>query len=103
MDQPDELTQFGQYLERRSPGRRTSIDYVSDVRQFAASCHKPWREVNVHDIDVFVDQQHPAGLSAANVKRRVAALRVFFDFLAEETGDLARLNPVRFKRHAGKQ
>lgn len=103
MDQPDELTQFGQYLERRSPGRRTSIDYVSDVRQFAASCHKPWREVTLHDIDAFVDQQHQAGLSAATVKRRVAALRVFFDFLAEETGDLAWPNPVHFKRHAGKQ
>ena len=103
MDQCNELTQFAQYLERRSPGRRTHIDYVSDVRQFAAGCSKPWREVTLHDIDAFVDQQHQAGLSAATVKRRVAALRVFFDFLAEESGDLAWPNPVRFKRHAGKQ
>ena len=103
MDQCNELTQFAQYLERRSPGRRTHIDYVSDVRQFAAGCSKPWREVTLHDIDAFVDQQHQAGLGAATVKRRVAALRVFFDFLAEESGDLAWPNPVRFKRHAGKQ
>jgi integrase/recombinase XerC len=103
MDQRNELTQFAQYLQRRSPGRRTAIDYVSDVRQFAASCSKPWHEVTMHDIDAFVDQQHQAGLSAATVKRRVAALRVFFDFLAEESDDLAWPNPVRFKRHAGKQ
>ena len=102
MDQCNELTQFAQYLERRSPGRRTCIDYVSDVRQFAAGCSKPWHDVTMHDIDAFVDQQRQAGLSPATVKRRVAALRVFFDFLAEDSGDLAWPNPVRFKRHAGK-
>ena len=56
----------------------------------------------MHDIDAFVDQQRQKGLSAATIKRRVAALKVFFDFLAEEKGDLSWPNPVRFKRHAGK-
>jgi site-specific recombinase XerD len=103
MDEPDRLAQFTQYLERRAPGRRTTALYVSDVRQFAAVICKPWREITLHDIDTFVDQQRQIGLSAATVKRRVAALKVFFDFLAEETGDLSWANPVRFKRHAGKQ
>jgi site-specific recombinase XerD len=103
MVEPDRLKQFAQYLERRAPGRRTTILYVSDVRQFAAVNRKPWREISMSDIDTFVDQQRQAGLSAATVKRRVAALKVFFDFLAEETGDLHWANPVRFKRHAGKQ
>lgn len=103
MDESDRLAQFAHYLERRAPGRRTTILYVSDVRQFAAVICKPWREMTMHDIDTFVDQQRQAGLSAATVKRRVAALKVFFDFLAEETGDLSWPNPVRFKRHAGKQ
>ena len=103
MDEPDRLAQFTQYLERRAPGRRTTALYVSDVRQFAAVICKPWREITMHDIDTFVDQQRQIGLSAATVKRRVAALKVFFDFLAEETGDLSWANPVRFKRHAGKQ
>ncbi len=97
------IIQFEQYLQRRAPGRRTAIDYVSDVRQFANLCAKPWLEVTVQDIDAFVDQQRQQGLSAATVKRRVAALKVFFDFMAEETGQLAWPNPVRFKRHAGKQ
>lgn len=103
MDEPERLEQFAQYLERRAPGRRTTVLYVSDVRQFAAVIGKPWRKIAMQDIDAFVDQQRQAGLSAATVKRRVAALKVFFDFLAEETGDLSWANPVRFKRHAGKQ
>jgi site-specific recombinase XerD len=94
---------FRQYLQRRAPGRRTSIDYVSDVRQFVSYCTKPWTDVTMHDVDAFVDQQRQANLGAATIKRRVAGLKVFFDFLAEESGDLSWPNPVRFKRHAGKQ
>jgi len=101
--QTKDIEQFGQYLQRRAPGRRTAIDYVSDVRQFAIVCSKPWREVTMQDIDAFVDDQRQAGLGAATIKRRVAGLKVFFDFLAEESGDLSWPNPVRFKRHAGKQ
>ncbi len=57
----------------------------------------------MHDKDAFVDQQRQNGLSGATIKRRVSALKVFFDFLAEESSDLSWPNPVRFKRHAGKQ
>ncbi len=104
MDERDKyIEQFKQYLERRAPGRRTSIDYVSDVRQFAIFWAKSWFEVSLQDIDAFVDEQRQNGLSAATIKRRVASLKVFFDFLAEESGQLAWPNPVRFKRHAGKQ
>jgi site-specific recombinase XerD len=103
MDQLGSLEQFAQYLERRAPGRRTAINYVSDVRQFLTVCTKPWREVTMHDIDAFVDSQRAAGLGPATVKRRVAALKVYFDFLTEESGELSQPNPVRFKRHAGKQ
>jgi site-specific recombinase XerD len=98
-----DIEQFEQYLKRRAPGRRTSVDYVSDVRQLAAVCQKPWREVTMQDIDTFVDQQRQKGLSAATIKRRVVAVKVFFDFLAEEAGDLSWPNPVRFKRHVGRQ
>ena len=68
-----------------------------------AVCEKAWRDVTLHDIDAFVDHQHAQGLQSATVTRRVAALKTFFDFLAEETGDLSWPNPVRFKRHAGKR
>jgi site-specific recombinase XerD len=103
MNRDEAITCFERYLQRRFPGRRTPIDYVSDVRQFALACQRPWREVTMQDIDAFVDQQRQAGRSPATVKRRVAALKTFFDCLAEETGELDWPNPVRFKRHAGKQ
>lgn len=101
MERQESIERFEQYLKRRFPDRRTPIDYVSDIRQFAAHCPKPWREVTLHDIDAFVDQQR-AEHSQATVQRRVAALKTFFDFLAEDCGDLSWPNPVRFKRHGGK-
>lgn len=102
MDEEQVLQDFEKYLHRRFPDRRTSTDYVSDIRQFRKVCQKAWREVDMHDIDRFVDQQRANGLKSATVRRRVAALKTFFDFLAEESGDLSWPNPVRFKRHAGK-
>src|SRR5258708_27216005 len=94
---------FEAYLKRRFPDRRTAQDYTSDIRLFARQCTKPWRAVSLQDVDAFVDHQRQAGLSPATIKRRVAALKTFFDFLAEDSGDLPWPNPVRFKRHAGKQ
>ncbi|MEK7207298.1 MAG: tyrosine-type recombinase/integrase, partial [Pseudomonadota bacterium] len=103
MDKNESLVKFEQYLRRRFPERRTPIDYLSDVRQFMAACPKPWRDVTMRDIDAFVDQQRAKKLKVTTVNRRVAALKTFFDFLAEESDDLSWPNPVRYKRHAGKR
>jgi site-specific recombinase XerD len=102
MDEEDVLLGFEKYLQRRFPERRTSVDYLSDLRQFRKVCQKSWREIDLHDIDRFVDQQRAGNMKSATVRRRVATLKTFFDFLAEESGDLSWPNPVRFKRHAGK-
>jgi site-specific recombinase XerD len=102
MDEDKVLLEFEKYLQRRFPERRTSMDYLSDMRQFRKVCQKAWREINMQDIDQFVDRQRASGLKSATVRRRVAALKTFFDFLAEESGDLSWPNPVRFKRHAGR-
>jgi len=102
MDTENILDEFEKYLRRRFPERRTPVDYLSDVRQFRSVCQKSWREISMHDMDAFVEQQRASGLKSATVRRRVAAMKTFFDFLAEESGDLSWPNPVRFKRHAGK-
>jgi len=102
MDTENIMEEFEKYLQRRFPKRRTSVDYLSDLRQFRSVCQKPWREISMHDMDAFVEQQRARGLKSATVRRRVAAMKTFFDFLAEESGDLSWPNPVRFKRHAGK-
>jgi len=103
MERNESIKKFEQYLKRRFPERRTVVDYLSDLRQFMAICEKPWREVSMHDIDDYVDQQRARGLKPATVNRRVASLKTFFDFLAEESGDISWPNPVRYKRHAGKR
>lgn len=103
MDTNESLLKFEEYLKRRFPDRRTPQDYLSDMRQFIAFRNKAWREVTMQDIDAFVDDQRQKGLKATTINRRVAALKTFFDFLAEESGELAWSNPVRFKRHASKR
>jgi site-specific recombinase XerD len=102
MDNGEALERFDAYLRRRYPDRRTPVDYVSDVRQFQQACPKPWHAVSVDDMDAFVDQMRQAHLKPATIKRRVTALKVYFDFLAEETGQGDRSSPVRLRRHAGK-
>jgi site-specific recombinase XerD len=74
---------------------------MSDLRRFPSLCQKAWREIDMHDIDDFVDRQRAGNLKPATIRRRVAALKTFFDFMAEESGDLSWRNPVRFKHHAG--
>lgn len=102
MDNAKALQRFKAYLRRRYPGRRTPIDYVSDIHQFQRSCSKSWDTVTVKDIDRFVDQMHRKNLKPATVTRRVMALKVYFDFLANDTGDFNHPNPVLLKRHAAK-
>jgi site-specific recombinase XerD len=103
LDNETLIQQFAAYLRRRFPDRSTAKHYISDLRQFSAMCTKPWTAVTCADIDAFVDQQRQAGRASATVKRRVAALKTFFDFLAETLGEPQRPNPVSMRRHAGRQ
>ena len=100
MDNATALQKFEQQLRRRSPDRSTPIHYVSDVRQFQRLCLKPWSEVTRTDIEAFVDHGLALGWKPATLQRRVAALKVFFDFCADESEQEDRLNPVQPSRHA---
>lgn len=84
MDNQEALMRFERYLNRRSPGRSTAKHYVSDVRLFLAGCPKPWTEVTRADIDAFVDHGGEAGWKPATIRRRVAALKAFFDFPGQD-------------------
>jgi site-specific recombinase XerD len=77
MDDEKVFHEFEKYLQRRFPGRRTPVDYLSDLRQFRSVCKKAWREIDMHDIDQFVDQQRAGNLKPATIRRRVAALKAF--------------------------
>ncbi len=100
MDNATARMKFEQHLRRRSPDRSTPIHYVSDVRQFQHLCPKPWFEVTRSDIEAFVDHGLAQGWKPATLQRRVAALKVFFDFCADESEQDDRPNPVQPSRHA---
>jgi len=100
MDNATALQKFEQHLRRRSPGRSTPIHYVSDLHQFQQFCPKPWIDVTRSDIEAFVDHGLNQGWKPATLQRRVAALKVFFDFCADEIEQGDRPNPVQPSRHA---
>jgi len=99
----DWISRFEAYLKRRFPDRSTAKHYTSDLRIFVQHHPQPLTEVTYQDINIFVDQQRAQGLAPATVKRRVAALKVFFDFVAETLEDPNRPNPVSMRHHAGRQ
>lgn len=103
MDNTEALQRFEAYLKRRYPDRRTAASYVSDVRQLHRFCSKTWDMVTVDDMDAFVDQMHSAGLKPTTIKRRSAALKVYFDVLADVCDCPDHSNPVRLKRHSPRQ
>ena len=100
MDNATALQQFEHYLRRRFPDRSTPVHYVSDVRQFQRVCPKPWAEVTRTDVDAFVDSGLAQGWQPATLQRRVAALKVFFAFCADESERPDRPNPVQPERPA---
>ena len=102
MENAEAMQRFEAYLRRRFPDRRTPIDYVSDVRQFQRGCSNTWDTVLIPDVDHFVDQMHQKNLKPTTITRRVMALKVYFDFLASDTGNFNHPNPVHLKRHAAK-
>ncbi len=97
------IERFEAELKRRFHDRSTAKHYVSDLRLFVEHHPGPLAAVSSEDLAAFVDQQHEQGLKPATVKRRVAALKTFFDFLAEVLGEPRRPNPVSVRRHAGRQ
>ena len=100
MDNPTALEKFEQHLRRRSPDRSTPLHYLSDLRQFFAVCPKPWADVTRAEIDAFVEHGLTQGWKSTTLQRRLAALKVFFAFCADEVDQPDRLNPVVLERHA---
>jgi len=97
------ILRFEADLKRRFPDRSTAKHYVSDLRIFVRYHPGPLIEVTTRDVDAFVDDQRAQGKAPATVKRRAAALKTFFDFLAQELQEPDRPNPVCMGRHAGRQ
>lgn len=97
------IRDFEQYLKRRSPGRSTAKHYVNDLKHFQQLIGKPPRAVTRQDVDAFVENQLARGLAATTVNRRLASLRHFFEFLADQADDDTWANPVDWRRQRVKE
>jgi integrase/recombinase XerD len=90
---------FEKYWRRRKPGSSTALHYASDVRIFFKWVkEKSPDDITVHDVDEFIGWQQSLGRAQATIRRRLIALRMFFDYLAyirEEN----TTNPVITQRH----
>ena len=100
MDNITAQNEFEKYLNRRSGDRSTPLHYCSDVRIFLETMNqKSVDEIEKRDIDRFIESQYEKGMSGATIRRRLASLRVFFEFLAMEEPDEEKPNPVRWCWH----
>jgi site-specific recombinase XerD len=93
------IEQFERYIKSRYPNSSTARHYVHDVRLFNRLINKAPRSVTREDVDRFVEEQLKRGLAATTVNRRLAALREFFEYQAEEKQEEEWPNPVNWKRH----
>jgi site-specific recombinase XerD len=93
-----EIEQFQKWLRRKAPHSSTSIHYISDLELFFNWLSKPVAEVNVRDVDAFIEHCQEQGHAIATINRRIAAICSFYRFLAMMS-DEAPANPVRPKRH----
>jgi integrase/recombinase XerD len=95
----EQIDGFEKYWRRRKPGSSTALHYASDVRIFFKWAEGQAPEaITVHDVDEFIGWQQDLGRAQATIRRRLIALRMFYDYLAyvhEEGID----NPVITQRH----
>ena len=92
------LELFRQWLKRKYPHSSTPQHYTSDTKLFLAWLNKPALDTGVKDIDAYIQHSQSQGHRAATVNRRLATLRVFFDWLGFEL-DRPLTNPVIPRRH----
>jgi integrase/recombinase XerD len=94
-----QIAGYERYWRRRKPGSSTALHYASDVRIFFKWVkEKSPDDITVHDVDEFIGWQQSLGRAQATIRRRLIALRMFFDYLAyirEEN----TTNPVITQRH----
>ena len=90
---------FEKYWRRRKPGSSTALHYASDVRIFFkwAEGQSP-EAITVHDVDEFIGWQQDLGRAQATIRRRLIALRMFYDYLAYVCEE-GVANPVITQRH----
>lgn len=98
----DTVASFAEDLASRFPDTSTALHYVSDIKVFLRWFDRPLGEVQRPDIDRFIVWQQMLGRARATINRRLVALRMWFEFLADrahDDGEPGLPNPVHPRRH----
>lgn len=91
---------FALYLQRRYGDRSTPKHYLNDIKMFIEQVdEKEPCQVTSEDVERFIDGQLARRLRPTTINRRLASVHTFFEFMADEAGDKAESNPVRWSRH----
>lgn len=94
-----QIDSFEKYWRRRKLGSSTALHYASDVRIFFKWAEGQTLEaIIVHDVDEFIGWQQDLGRAQATIRRRLIALRMFYDYLAY-VREVGIDNPVITQRH----
>lgn len=94
------LARFEQYLNRRYGQSSTPKHYLSDLRiSISIIGEKAPHDVITEDVDAFVDDQIDRGLTPVTIKRRLACIHSFFEYLAAERPRHRWTNPVINPQH----
>ncbi|MBI4334857.1 MAG: tyrosine-type recombinase/integrase [Chloroflexi bacterium] len=93
-----EVERFNKWLRRKSPRASTHIHYTNDLEIFLRWQEKHPNEINVRDVDAFIEHCQQSGHAMSTINRRLAAVRCFYHFLTFEL-DVPPANPVIPKRH----
>lgn len=94
-----QIDSFEKYWRRRKPGSSTALHYASDIRIFFRwAVGKVPETITVHTVDEFIGWQQSLGRAQATIRRRLIALRMFYDYLAY-IGEESIANPVITHRH----
>jgi site-specific recombinase XerD len=95
----EDIDGFEKYWRRRKPGKSTALHYASDAKIFFRWAHGYGPDdITVHAIDWFIEWQQSLGRAPSTIRRRVIAIRMFFDYYAY-SHDLDIDNPVIPRRH----
>jgi integrase/recombinase XerC len=95
-------TRFREELERRNSSPQTIRSYGSDLDEFTAYFRPPGQPApDVTSIDLlalreWLSHQHARQISAITIRRKLACLRMFFQYLVRE--HIVDANPARLLR-----
>ena len=88
-----EIDRFLHWLRRKYPHSSTPIHYMNDLKLFFNWIDKPVLEIDLWDIDAYIEDCQKRKHKSTTINRRLAAIRALYAFLDLDLKDVPE-NPV---------